>query len=186
VKFSVFNDEVLYTQEAVTKVTAEDISLLKEKARHNARRRIRLCAHPSVEDLLHEMIIVHSAGNYVRPHRHLAKSESFHLIEGELVIALFDDLGAVKEWIPMGSGERRGILYYRLSKPLYHTVIPQSEEVVFHETTNGPFDRKETEFAPWAPTEVNSEEFPAYLEKLTAQFDEHLLTMRKKDAHCIS
>jgi hypothetical protein len=29
--------------------------------------------------------------------------------------------------------------------------------VVFHETTNGPFDRAETEFAPWAPAEGEPE-----------------------------
>lgn len=164
--FTLVNDEVLYSSDAVTRVNSEDIAILKDRARNNPRRRVRLCAHPTVEDTLHEMIIVHSRGNYVRPHRHPEKSESFHVIEGGLVVAIFDDEGRVKESLEMGAGSARGILYYRLSEPAFHTVIPKTDVVVFHETTNGPFDRDETVFAPWAPEE-DSAEAEAYLERLT-------------------
>jgi hypothetical protein len=45
-----------------------------------------------------------------------------------------------------------------MSTPVFHTLIIQSEVLVFHETTNGPFDSTGTLFAPWAPkeTDVNS------------------------------
>jgi cupin fold WbuC family metalloprotein len=164
--FTVVNDEVLYSSDTITRVTRADLELLKDRARKNPRRRVRLCAHPSVEDTLHEMIIVHSKGNYVRPHRHPQKSESFHIIEGNLVVTIFDDAGTVKQLLPMGSESGSGLLYYRLSEPAFHTVIPMDDVVVFHETTNGPFDREETIFAPWAPEE-DSAEGEAYLQRLT-------------------
>jgi cupin fold WbuC family metalloprotein len=162
--FTVVNDEVLYSSDTITRVTRADLELLKERARKNPRRRVRLCAHPSVEDTLHEMIIVHSKGNYVRPHKHPQKSESFHIIEGNLVVTIFDDAGTVTQSLAIGSGN--SLLYYRLSEPAFHTVIPIDDVVVFHETTNGPFDRDETVFAPWAPEE-DSKDGEAYLKDLT-------------------
>jgi len=38
-----------------------------------------------------------------------------------------------------------------MEEPVFHTLIIRSDVLVFHETTNGPFDRKDTVFAPWAP-----------------------------------
>ena len=40
---------------------------------------------------------------------------------------------------------------YRLSNELWHMVIPLTEFVIFHETTNGPFIKEETDFSVWAP-----------------------------------
>ena len=119
----------------------------------NARRRLRLCAHPDSEDRLHEMLIVHMQGAYVPPHKHLNKSESFHIIDGMLKVFLFDDEGRVTETIQMGEPASGQVFFYRLASPRYHSVLPQSEFVVFHEVTNGPFDHQDTLIAPWAPAE---------------------------------
>lgn len=152
-KFEKLNDEVLYTTEPVTQVYVADIARLKEMAKRNPRKRIRLCGHPNAEDALHEMLIVHSRGNYVPPHRHPGKSESFHIIEGALTVIIFSDAGDVTDVIPMEPTGSDKAFFYRLSESRYHTVIPTSDMVVFHETTNGPFRRKDMEFAPWAPDE---------------------------------
>ncbi len=147
------NEEVLYTRQVITKVGPEDMELLKSMAAQNCRQRIRLCSHPDVNDSLHEMLIVHAKGNYVQPHLHRKKSESFHIIEGQLAVILFDETGGVKEIVRMGPVADGGVFYYRLSTELFHTVLPLSDFVIFHETTNGPFRREETVFASWAPAE---------------------------------
>ena len=169
--WTVESEEVYYSNVPVTQVTTADISRLKELAKANPRRRVRLCAHPGVTDTLHEMIIVHSRGNYVRPHRHRGKSESFHIIEGSLVVLLFDEVGEIKGSLSMGTQGNDDVLYYRLSEPDFHTVIPTTELVVFHETTNGPFRREETEFAPWAPQE-DSPDASSYMEGLSRQLSQ--------------
>ena len=79
-KYTKFNDEVLYSTENIVKVDALDINELKQKARLNHRKRIRLCAHKSVDENIHEMLIVHEKSCYVRPHKHINKVESFHII----------------------------------------------------------------------------------------------------------
>lgn len=148
-----FNEEVLYPDEQIVKVDRQDIATLIEQSSHNERKRIRLCAHQNVEDTLHEMLIIHTKDTYVRPHKHLGKSESFHVIEGVVDVVIFDEEGAVTDVIQMGeysSGQR---FYYRISDPLYHTLLIRSDILVFHETTNGPFRREDMIFAPWAPEE---------------------------------
>ena len=155
--FDEVGEEILYTKDPVTKVDKADIDFLKTRAITNRRRRIRLCAHPDVGDSLHEMLIVHHAGNYVPPHKHPGKSESFHMVEGVLKIVLFRDDGAISEIITLDASGSEGFFYYRLSVSLYHTVIPISEVVVFHETTNGPFHREDMLIPEWAPVDSEDE-----------------------------
>ena len=161
-----FNDEVLYSDEPIVRVTREDVGRLKAQALQNDRKRMRLCAHRSTEDTLHEMLIVLTPKAYIRPHRHLDKCESFHVIEGRADILLFDDRGALTEVIPMGDPASGLCFYYRVADPVYHTVRVISPLFVFHETTKGPFNRAETEFAPWSPAEQDPVAGAAYLEQI--------------------
>lgn len=151
------NDEVLYADEPIVKVEQHDIEWMKELVKSNPRHRIRLCTHPGVEDRIHEMLIILGEQTYIRPHKHPAKSESFHIIEGSVDVVIFDDEGRITETIEMGSYGSGKLFFYRLSQPFYHTVRIRSEWAIFHETTNGPFDRADTVFASWSPGEENAE-----------------------------
>ncbi|UCD55355.1 MAG: WbuC family cupin fold metalloprotein [Candidatus Omnitrophota bacterium] len=163
------NDEVFYSSNAVTKISKEDIAWLRARAAENPRKRVRLCGHRNIEDLIHEMLIIHAKGIYVRPHKHLKKIESFHTIEGNLKVVVFDESGGILEVIRMGDYLSGEIFYYRLSESYFHTVIPLSDFVVFHEITEGPFQRKDTVFAPWAPADDEYESQKLYLNKLKTE-----------------
>ncbi len=78
--YRVFNSEVLYSRDEITITDQSDIKRFKQFSFLNERKRVRLCAHPSQDDLLHEMLIVHERSTYVRPHKHPGKSESIHII----------------------------------------------------------------------------------------------------------
>src|SRR6478609_9998623 len=84
------NPEVYYSDDAI--VTADDATIaeLKRIAAQNSRLRSRLCTHPDPASGLHEMLIVHHRQAYVRPHKHLGKPVSFHLIEGSARVVIFD------------------------------------------------------------------------------------------------
>lgn len=157
-KYIFQNPEVLYSKVAITATDRSDIDLFKQLSSHNPRKRIRLCAHDSPDDRLHEMLIVHERSAYVRPHKHLGKTESTHIIEGLVDVVVFDDDGRIERVICMGDYTSGRIFYYRMAIPAFHTLIIRSDVLVFHETTNGPFDRGDTIFAPWAPEDgdVNS------------------------------
>lgn len=164
------NDEVLVALDPITRIGPTEIQLLKERALQNPRRRIRICAHKSTDDLLHEMLIVHTKDTYVRPHRHFNKSESFHVIEGIVDVIVFDETGKVVEVIDMGDRGSGRAFYYRIDTPVYHTLIIRSDVLVFHETTRGPFRREDTAFASWAPEDGDLEGRRAFQSRLLEQF----------------
>lgn len=143
------NDETYYSQDAISRISATDLLFLKEKVKSNPRKRIRICVHPGADDTLHEMLIVLAKGIDLPPHKHKNKSESFHIVEGSLKVLFFDEDGTITDSVEMGDLASGKTFFYRLSKPIYHTVVPLSEIVVFHETTNGPFKPEDLIVAPW-------------------------------------
>jgi cupin fold WbuC family metalloprotein len=155
-KYRRVSPEVLYTEEAITTARRGDIDSFKQLSLENPRKRIRLCAHGAPGDALHEMLIVHERGAYVRPHKHPGKTESTHIVEGQVDVVVFDDAGNIERVIRMGDYASGRTFYYRMAVPVFHTLIVRSDVLVFHETTNGPFDRKDTVFAPWAPEESDA------------------------------
>jgi cupin fold WbuC family metalloprotein len=159
------NEEVFIAQGGVVQVRQLDVAFLKGQAQVSPKRRARLCTHPGAQDRLHEMLILLDGSTYVRPHRHGGKSESFHIIEGELDVFLFNDDGTIRDIIRMGDYRSGKVFFYRLMDDTYHMPVITGPYVLFHETTNGPFKREDTEFAPWSPEE-NDPAAAAYLDRL--------------------
>lgn len=146
--------EVYRNDQKIVCVGEDWIRTLKAAASASPRRRARLCLHLSNSDRVQEMVIALCRDVLFRPHRHLHKSESFHLMEGELDVLVFDEQGKLERAIPMGAPGSRHTYCYRLSASAWHAILPRTEFVVFHETTAGPFIPGEpAQFAPWAPTE---------------------------------
>ena len=148
------NEEVLYATDDVVQIEYSYIEKLKKNASRNPRKRIRICAHKNINDTIHEMLIVHEKSCYVRPHMHINKVESFHIIEGMVDIILFDKSGQINEIIPMGDFASGRKFFYRLPPSCFHTLKINSEVLVFHEITNGPFNPDDTVWADWAPAET--------------------------------
>ena len=154
------NRQVLVSHDEVTVIGAAEIERVKAMAAASPNGRARICAHPSDTDSLHEMVLVLHPGHYIRPHAHHGKSESFHMIEGALSVVLFDDTGAVERVVDLAAD---GAVFYRLTTPRFHTVlVDERRPAVFHETTNGPFERDKTVYPEWAPEESNAAAGAAY------------------------
>jgi cupin fold WbuC family metalloprotein len=167
IRFHEHNPEVLYTSDPIVQIDRADIEAVVARAEQNPRRRIRLCTHRDTRDTLHEMLIVHTSDTYVRPHKHLAKSEAFHIISGTVDVVLFDEAGKIVAVVPMGDYASGRKFYYRLADPLYHTLLIRSDRIIFHEITNGPFDRADTLFAPWSPDIDNGDAAGEFMKKLS-------------------
>lgn len=172
IKMKKFNDEIFYADEEVIQVSKEDIDSLKQKALQNPRKRCRLCTHRGVNDKIHEMIIVHTKDNYVRPHKHIGKVEAFHIIEGSADVVLFDEKGKIRQVIKMGAYGSGRKFYYRIDKAYYHTLIIKSDILVFHEVTSGPFRKEDTLFPDWAPDDTDAKgarDAKEFMKKLSKQ-----------------
>jgi cupin fold WbuC family metalloprotein len=166
VRARTLSEEVLVAEGPIVTIGSDDIAELKRASLVTARKRIRICTHTDTDDLLHEMLIVHAAGAYVRPHKHEGKSESMHVLEGEADVVFFDDEGSVREVVQLGAYGSARRFYYRVDTPVFHTLLIHSDFLVFHEVTNGPFRREETAFAPWAPEEDDEAECLAFQQRL--------------------
>lgn len=160
--------EGVYYPEQFVIVDSSVTSHLVEYANETTRNRSRLCAHPDANATLHEMLIVHPYGTYVRPHRHLNKSESLHIIEGAVSVFFFDDLGRVTKKIDMGEYNSGLPFFYRIDEPVYHSLLIRSEMLIFHEVTGGPFLHADTEFPSWGPDNTDIKNVERFQAKLMA------------------
>lgn len=168
------NKEVYYVPGRIVRLTKEDVENAMVIAGRNVRKKARLCTHDGLDNKVHEMIIVHREGIYVRPHSHEDKEESFHVIEGDIDVVIFDQSGAVSDLIRMGEYYTGKIFYYRLPENIYHTVLIRSEIAVFHEVTSGPFIPDSTTYADWSPAAEQLTEVEKYMQKLDLMVAEYL------------
>ena len=159
----------IFPDKPIVVIGAKELRDLKEAAREADLRRARICLHRTHDDPIQEMIIALCRDSYIRPHRHIHKTESIHVMEGELLILFFDDEGEVTRKIRMGPGKPERCAIYRLSTDTWHTVIPITEMAVFHETVNGPFDRANTQYPAWAPEENSPSQIQLFIERITAE-----------------
>ena len=153
----------VFLESDVNVIGPQELDQVKQMADQSPLRRARLCLHRDHNSLVQEMVIALFHDSYVRPHRHRDKSESFHVIEGRMAVLLFDDTGRLTRLVELGLPGSTQASLYRLSSSLWHTAVPLSGCVVFHETTSGPFSKGDTEYAEWAP---DGEDHDAALEYL--------------------
>ncbi len=161
------SDEVYVAAEPIVKIGRAEIDLLKKRVLLAPRGRVRICAHQNSDEPLHEMIIALKQNTYIRPHKHLKKSESFHIVEGEVDVVALDDAGGIREIIKLGEPASGKNFYYRLSTAVFHTLLIRSNLLILHETTNGPFQTGDAIFAAWAPEESDVAAAQAYMAALS-------------------
>ena len=139
---------VLYPNQPIYAVSRNILDDLKKRALDAPLKRARLCLHHSPNDAIQEMVIAFHQSTYIRPHRHHLKTESFHMIEGDVLVVFFDDEGKVTQKLHL-STEKPHPFLYRLSTTRWHTVVCLTEYALFHEVTMGPFSP--AEFPSWEP-----------------------------------
>lgn len=160
--------EAEFNTEDIIEVSRETVARLIRQAAQSPRKRYRLCLHRSHDLPVNEMVIVANRDTYIRPHRHpQGKDESYYVVEGEMVVFIFDDSGQVVRHFDMGEFASGKTVLYRLSSSMWHLPVPLTEWVVYHEVFTGPFQKeRDVEYAPWSPPETDVPAVVAYMEKL--------------------
>jgi len=157
--------EVFYAEGELISVGPDEIAKLKQMAAQTPRRRCRICFHSNPAGGLHEMLIVHEKNAWVPPHMHIGKSESIQVVEGSALLVCFSEDGEIESSVRIGDG---GHVFCRLSEEKFHTLLIDSEWLVFKETILGPFDPLSTKLAPWAP-KISGKEADYFIEELRSQ-----------------
>ena len=145
--------EVYLASGPIAAISSAEINFLRQKVVDNRKGRVRINLHQDNCDPLHEMIIAIRPDSYIRPHKHPGKSESFHIIYGEVDIVIFEDDGTIRELVSLSAIDKEKAFYYHMSKPFFHTLVIYSDLLVVHEITNGPFVKDDTKFGIFAPAE---------------------------------
>lgn len=110
---------------------------------------VRLCLHGSPDDILHNMVIAHPKGIYVRPHANPNKPKTYQIIDGSMIVIGLD---RNRKIIFDFEFSREQTQLFRVEKNIYLFLWPITDVCVFHEIALGPFMRNsDTVFAPWSP-----------------------------------
>jgi len=150
-KLKVFREGsgVVYSAEgSVITISGVDVDFLKGIATEEEKARALLHGKPNA--VLHEMLIIHSFGQYIQPHINERSSKSFLVFEGEMVVVVYDESGDIRDHFRLCKLGSESPFFARLNESLYHTVVPLTDQVVFLETVMGP--HTETRYAIFAPS----------------------------------
>jgi cupin fold WbuC family metalloprotein len=137
---------------------------LAERATASPRKRAHHTVHASADDRVQRFFVSADRHSYIRPHRHLTRSELVLVLRGRIDVITFAESGGVTERRAVGEGT--GALGYETPSGTWHTLIVQTDSATFLEIKEGPYDSKTAaEFAAWAPPEGDAA-VSAYLEQL--------------------
>lgn len=168
----------IYLQDDLISLSEDLINSLRFSALESPLRRARYCLHTDTLDSLQEMIIYLLKNSYIAPHRHNRNPESLTIIKGRGLVIFFDNDGTIRNFFVLGTftGD---IPFYRINRNIWHTLIPLTEFLVIHEISKGPFEKKNSQSASWAPDGKNSTATSNYISELIAKVNNSILIGEK-------
>ena len=159
--------ETSYVSDFVTpRMSHENKNKLLELYRKSPRKRHRFCFHqnPSVD--LHDIVICYDKDTYVPPNKHVGKSESILVLQGNLEFFIFSESGQVCEFYELGAVESGLPFYLKVPPNTWHGLRAVGDTpCVIKETISGPYEKDSLKWADFAPAEReddNSEGFSWY------------------------
>lgn len=159
-------NEVYYLNDPKPTLKKSDFPALLDFAKLSLRKRARYCAHKNKDSQLHDMFEIFTNQTYMHPLKQISKTYSFHIIAGEADVYLFSDTGDILDCISLGDFQSGKQFYFRPPENVYRTLVTKTEYVLYHEATTGPFNKGDTLFAPWAPTETDAQGIQLFLSEL--------------------
>jgi cupin fold WbuC family metalloprotein len=160
------DSRVYASKNSICFFSTDDINYLDNAMHGENVDRVRICAHLSNDDRLHEMLMVFNDTTYIRPSLHINKDESLLMIEGLARYVFFDESGRITTTIPLGAPGSGRSFYCRVPGNMLHCLVLESNTIAVKETTSGPFRRSDTVFAPWSPDGHDAAESRSFLSSL--------------------
>ena len=150
-----------FSSENVVKVHTTQLDDFEKIALNNTKHRYRWCNHSSPNDMLQDMFLLRTRGDYTRPDKHINMPESHTIIKGREAIILFSDKGEITDAFVLDRDN--GYLSYRINTDIYHMTIPLTEVAVDYEVKLGPFSVDSNIYPEWAPHENEVEKAKHFL-----------------------
>ena len=161
-------DYLHVNDDRLLKVDNNYVDYLKSLAQRNSSGKCTMCLHNDIRDHVHEMVNVYPKDTYVRPHSHPIKTETRIIIEGKLLVVIFDKMGEILDEFVL---QREGIFTARMDKGIIHTNIPLTD-VVYHEVLTGPYVGKDDSVFPeWAPELDDEDGIKKIMDKIYQKYE---------------
>ena len=108
------------------------------------------------------MIILQQKNNFYLPHKHLKKGETYHIIKGSMASILLSNSGKIKKIYKLVKDN-----IFRTPINTYHTMMPLTKYVIYHESKIGPFLKKnDSVFPKWNNKFNNKVEITKFKKKV--------------------
>ena len=131
-------------------VNQKYVNFLEKKYFKN-KEDVRLCLHTNTKAKHHDMIILQQKKKFYTPHKHLKKGETYHIIKGSMACVLLSDNGKITKVCKLKKND-----IFRTPLNVFHTMLPISNYVIYHESKTGPFLKKNDSIFPkWSKKLVN-------------------------------
>ena len=98
----------------------------------------RICLHQNIDDTHQEMIILQKKHSYFPPKKNIKSDQTFFIIEGQLMVIIFDNKGNIKSKIILS---KKNNLMLRVKKNTFHCDIPLSKFAIHYESKNCQFNK---------------------------------------------
>ena len=150
-----------FSTDATSFVDTWDIAELKRLAVAESGP-ARYSLHESPASLLHSMVILQPYGTYAQPRKHLTKAKLFHIVDGEMVVVIFEQDGTARAAHHVAADK---VLVVHVEPDCYHTNMALTPQAVYHEVITGPFERDSADrvYASFAPPDSEQEKGLAYV-----------------------
>ena len=127
-----------------------------EKHYYKTKKDIRICIHRDPSDKHHDMVLLQKRKDFYKPwyenkkmgtfpHKHITKGETYHLIKGKMACVTFNNKGKINFASILKPND-----IYRTPTNVYHTQVPLTNYIIYHESTLGPFKKNNSAFPRWA------------------------------------
>jgi cupin fold WbuC family metalloprotein len=142
---------IFYARDGVVFFGAADVDFVVAQARLSPTRRARICAHPTPAARQHVMLIAVCQDSFLRPQQHIGRSETLLVLQGQGRQVVFGEAGKIEDVVPLAPATAPGHFFCNMTPGVFHALLVDTPELVYLETTLGPFDRTTTVDAPWIP-----------------------------------
>ena len=159
--------EIIQNKNKIVTFNKTIVSKLKKLADKSKNKRSRVIIHLDRNSKVNEMIICLKKNSYIQPHIHpISKTESYHIIEGEMNVFIFNQKGKILKIVKMGVHKKGYIFYYRMNIGIFHMPVATSRYCVYHEVFAGPFKkRRDVKYSKWSPNQNEKINVRKFLKK---------------------
>ena len=135
------NDRVYYSKSMPSIISKNNIILLKDIAKHKGLDACRICMHTNNEENIHEMLMIHTKPQVIKPHKQNKTSLSYHIIKGFGEVKLYNNNGYLQQKILISDSGQQHI---RLDANIFRSIESKSECFIFLDVASGPFKDEDT------------------------------------------